>query len=80
MLVISQPVRVNREDFRAQWHELYQKDIRQLTAEYGLAYEDLTQVLPAGDFITSSHLNADNHLRFAERLADLIAQRVGGGS
>jgi hypothetical protein len=78
VVVISQPVRVNPDDFRAKWHYTYQKDIQRLTAEYGLDYRDLTQVLPGKDFITSSHFNADNHKRFAEQLAEVIASRVGG--
>ena len=80
VMVVSQPVRVNQKDFRSAWHFRFQDDIRRLTSQIGLPYEDMTGVLPGGDFITSSHLNADNHQRFAEKLADFVAARLGGGS
>ncbi|HBA84293.1 MAG TPA: hypothetical protein DCZ95_09395 [Verrucomicrobia bacterium] len=77
-IVISQPVRVNPDDFRSAWHFQFQEDIRSLASSQGVAYEDLSQALPGADFITSSHLNPDNHLRFAERLANVVASHLDG--
>lgn len=73
-IVATGPVRLNPNDQRGLWHRKYALDITALAAELDLPYWDLTDALPAEDFLTSSHFNHRNHRRFGELLAERLAQ------
>ncbi len=80
VLVVSQPLRANRSDFRAHWQEAFQNDLSALAKKWQVDYLDLSEALPGEDFITSSHLNPNNHQRLGERLAAEISARLEAGN
>ena len=55
------------------------KSLGALLRERNLPFEDLTNRLPAEDFITSNHFHDRNHRRMAEWLAERIAVETEAG-
>jgi len=59
------------------WVEAFQRDLVRLTEELNLPYWDMTEVLPAEDFITSNHFHDRNQKRMAALLEGYIATEMG---
>ena len=77
-LVATAPLKSDFADSReGPWIRRFGDDLRRMSAERGLPFEDLTHALPPEDFITSNHFHDRNHRRMAELLADRIAAEMG---
>ncbi len=61
------------------WIAAFRRDLARLASERNLPFEDLTNRLPAEDFITSNHFHDRNHRRMAEWLAERIAVETEAG-
>lgn len=62
-----------------EWIAAFRRDLARLASERNLPFEDLTNRLPAEDFITSNHFHDRNHRRMAEWLAERIAVETEAG-
>lgn len=76
VIVVSQPLAVPPGDPRRKWHEAFENDLQTLTAEKGLVLWDLVDALPPGDFLTSSHFQPANHVRFAQMLLERLSKEL----
>jgi len=77
VIVVAQPIAVPYGDPRMAWQDAFVEDLRTLTARKGLSLWDLSDALPAGDFMTSSHFLPANHERFANMLHDRLSREFG---
>ena len=76
-LVAAAPLSTDFADsYEGPWIAAFRRDLARICAREGLAFWDMTDELPAKDFITSNHFHARNHQRMAERLADYIAAEM----
>ena len=77
-LVATAPLKSDFSDSReGPWIRRFRDDLRRMSAERGLPFEDLTDALPPEDFITSNHFHDRNHRRMAELLVERIAAEMG---
>jgi hypothetical protein len=74
-VVVAEPAKLPDTD---RFHPRFLDDLGNWTKEGGLTYWDLSSALSPDGFLTSGHLNRENHARFAALLADRMAEWLGG--